>query len=131
MLIIALTLYFLLMFQFLLMALSMVLQSIFLIKTSILVFTTAVDCVMMSGNIKKNNLLTPRGSRNSDNMNILSFVFIFLLFFNLLGKRKNDPHLKIIFTSIAFLLCILYRFSKPHNKLKSCFFNFLPMTPSK
>ena len=53
MLLIALTLYVLLMFQFLLIAISMVLQSIFLIKTSILVFTIAVDCVMMSGNIKK------------------------------------------------------------------------------
>ena len=48
-------------------------------------------------------------------------VFIFLLSFNLLRKRKNDPCLKIILTSIAFLVCILYRFSKPHNKLKSCF----------
>ena len=42
--------YVLLMFQFLLIAISMVLQSIFLIKTLILVFTIAVDCVMMSGN---------------------------------------------------------------------------------
>ena len=80
---------------------------------------------------KKNNLLTPRGSRNSDNMNILSFFFVFLLSLNLLKKRKNDPRLKIIFTSVAFLVCILYRFSKPRNKLKSCFFNFLPMAPSK
>ena len=52
MLIIALTLYVVL-FQFLEIAISMVLQSIFLMKTSILVFTIAVDCVMMSGNIKK------------------------------------------------------------------------------
>ena len=70
---------------------------------------------------QKINLLAPKGSRNSDNMNILSFFFIFLLSFNLLRKRKNDPRLKIILTSIAFLVCILYRFSKPHNKLKSCF----------
>ena len=53
MLVIALTLYVLLMFQFLLITISMVLQSIFLIKTSILVFTIAADCVMISGNIKK------------------------------------------------------------------------------
>ena len=46
-------------------------------KTSILVFTIAVDCVMMSGNIKK--ITSWQGSRNSDNMNILSFFFIFLL----------------------------------------------------
>ena len=70
---------------------------------------------------QKINLLAPKGSRNSDNMNILSFFFIFLLPFNLLRKWKNDPRLKIILTSIAFLVCILYRFSKPHNRLKSCF----------
>ena len=51
---------------------------------------------------QKINLLAPKGSRNSDNMNILSFFFIFLLSFNLLRKRKNDPCLKIILTSIAF-----------------------------
>ena len=52
-------------------------------------------------------------------MNIFSF-FIFLLSFNILRKRKNDPCLKIILTSIAFLVCILYRFSRPQNRLKSC-----------
>ena len=70
---------------------------------------------------KKINLLAPKDSRNFDKMNILSFFFIFLLFFNLLRKRKNDPYLKIILTSIVFLVCIVYRFSKPHNMLKSCF----------
>ena len=70
---------------------------------------------------QKINLLPPKGSRNSDNMNILSFSFIFLLSFNLLRKRKNDPHLKITLTSITFLVCILYRFSKPHITLESCF----------
>ena len=109
MLLIAITLYVLLMFQFLLIAVSMVLQSIFLIKTSILVFTIAADCYIMSGNIK--NLLAPKGTRNPDNMNILSFFFIFYLSFNLLRKRKNYPCLKIVLTSIAFLVCILYRFS--------------------
>ena len=44
-----------------------------------------------------------------------------LLSLNLLKKRKNDPRLKIILSSIAFLVCILYRFSKPHKRLKSCF----------
>ena len=43
-------------------------------------------------------------------------VFIFLLSFNLLRKQKNDPCLKIILTSIAFLVSIIYRFSKPHNR---------------
>ena len=70
---------------------------------------------------QKINLLAPKSSRNSDNINILSFFVIFLLSFNFLRKRKNDPHLKIILTSVAFLLCILYRFSKHRNKLKSCF----------
>ena len=70
---------------------------------------------------QKINLLAPKGSKNSDNMNILPFFFIFLLSFNLLRKRKNDPRLKIILTSIAFLVCILYRSSKPYNRLKSCF----------
>ena len=60
-------------------------------------------------------------SRNSNNMNLLSFFFVFLLSFNFLRKRINDPCFKIILTSIAFLVCILYRFSKPHNRLKSCF----------
>ena len=54
-------------------------------------------------------------------MNTLSFFFIFLLSFNFLRKQKNDPRLKISLTSITFLVCILYRFSKPQNKLKSCF----------
>ena len=60
---------------------------------------------------QKINLLAPRGSTNSLNMNILSFFFIFLLSFNLVRKWKNNPRLKIILTSIAFLACILYRFS--------------------
>ena len=70
---------------------------------------------------KKINLLAPEGSTNSDNMNILSFFFIFVLTFILLRKRKNGRHLKIILTSIAFLVCIRSRFLKPDNKSKSCF----------
>ena len=101
MLLIALTLYVLLMFQFLLIAISMVLQSIFLIKTSILIFTLAADSFDVR-KYQKINLLASKGSRKSDNMNILSFFFIFLLSFNLLRKRKNDPRLKIVLTSIAF-----------------------------
>ena len=116
MLIIARTLYVLLMFQFLLIAISLVLQSIILTKTSNLGFAIAADCLMKYQKIK---LLPPKGSRNSDNMNILSFFFIFLLSFNFLRKRKNDPRLKIIL--IAFLVCIIYRVWKPHSKLKSCF----------
>ena len=53
MILIALTLYVLLMFPFPLIAISMVLQWIFLVKISILVFAIAADCLMMSGNIKK------------------------------------------------------------------------------
>ena len=70
---------------------------------------------------QKINLLAPKSNSNSDYMNILPFFFIFLLSFNFLRKRKNDPRLKIILTSIAFLKCIIYRFSKPPNRLKSCF----------
>ena len=116
MLIIARTLYVLSMFQFLLIAISLVLQSIFLTKTSNLGFAIATDCLMKYQKIK---LLPPKGSRNSDNMNILSFFFIFLLSFNFLRKRKNDHRLKIIL--IALLVCIIYRVWKPHSKLKSCF----------
>ena len=67
------------------------------------------------------NLLAPKSSSNSDNMNVLPFFFIFLLSFNFMRKQKNDPPLKIILTSIDFLVCILYQFSKPQNRLKSCF----------
>ena len=52
-LLIALTLYVLLMFQFLLIAISMVLQSMFLIKASVLVSTIATNFLMKSGNTKK------------------------------------------------------------------------------
>ena len=69
---------------------------------------------------QKTNFLAPKGSSNSDNINILSFFFMFLFSFNFLRKRKNDPGLKIILTSIAFLVCILYRFSKTQNRWKSC-----------
>ena len=70
---------------------------------------------------QKINLLAPKDSSYSDNMNILSFFFVFLIYFNFLRNRKNDPRIKVILTSIAFLVRILYRFSKPHNRLKSCF----------
>ena len=40
-------------FQFLLIAISMVVQPIFLIKSSILVFTIAAGCLIRLGNIKK------------------------------------------------------------------------------
>ena len=99
----------------------MVLQSIFLIKTSILVFYNSIRLSYDVRKYQKINLLALKGSRNSDNANILQFFFIFLPSFNLLKKRKNDPRLKIILTSIAFLVCILYRFSKLYNRLKSCF----------
>ena len=50
--------YVLLMFQFLLIAVIMVLQSIFLIK--ILVFPVAAGCLMMSGNIKELTCWQPK-----------------------------------------------------------------------
>ena len=129
MLLIALTLYVLSMFQFLLIAISVVLQSIFLIKTSILVFTIVSGCLMRSKKYKI-NLLAKLTSSNFNTMNILSFFFVFLHSFNFFRKQKNDLRLKIIFTHIAFLVCI-YRFSKPQSRL-SCFnCQFLPMTPSK
>ena len=129
MLLIALTLYVLSMFQFLLIAISVVLQSIFLIKTSILVFRIASGCLMRSKKYKI-NLLAKLTSSNFNTMNILSFFLVFL-HFNFFRKQKNDLRLKIIFTHIAFLACILYRFSKPQSRL-SCFnCQFLPMTPSK
>ena len=82
---------------------------------------------------QKINLLVPKGSSNSDNMNILPFIFVFLLSFNFLRIWKYDPCLQIILTSIALLVCILYRFSKHQNRLKSChtcqFFTYDP--PSK
>ena len=53
MLLIALTICILVMFQFLLIAISMVPQSIFLIETSILFDTTATGCLMRLGNFKE------------------------------------------------------------------------------
>ena len=100
----------------LLIAISMVLQSIFLINTLILVFTVAAGW-----KYQKINLLAPKGSSNFDNANILSFFFIFLLSFIFLRKRRKGPRLKIILTSITFVVWILYRFSKPQNRLESCF----------
>ena len=51
---------------------------------------------------QKINLLAPKGSRNSDNMNILSFFFIFLLSFNLLRKRKMILASKLFFLVSLF-----------------------------
>ena len=51
---------------------------------------------------QKINLLAPKGSRNSDNMNILPFFFIILLSFKLSRKRK------IILASKLFLLVSLF-----------------------
>ena len=51
---------------------------------------------------QKINLLAPKGSRNSDNMNILPFFFIILLSFKLSRKRK------IILVSKLFLLVSLF-----------------------
>ena len=70
---------------------------------------------------QKIDLLAPKGRSNSNNLNILSFFLIFLLSFNFLRKQKNDPRFKIILSIVALLVCILYRFSKPQDRLKSCF----------
>ena len=51
---------------------------------------------------QKINLLAPKGSRNSDNMNIFPFFFIILLSFKLSRKRK------IILASKLFLLVSLF-----------------------
>ena len=73
------------------------------------------------GKYQKTNLLASKVSSHSDNMNILFFFSIFLISFNFLRKWKNDHRFKIIRTSITFLVCIRYRFSKPQNRVKSCF----------
>ena len=70
---------------------------------------------------EKINLLPHKGSSNSYNLNISSFFFISLISFNFWRKWKNYSRFKIILTSIAFLVCILYKFSKPQNRLKSRF----------
>ena len=71
---------------------------------------------------QKINLLVPKGSSNSENMNILSFFFKLMLSFNFLRKRKNDPHLWTINANIVFLVCILYRFSKSQTCFTCHFF---------
>ena len=57
--------------QHLLIAISMVLLSIFLIKTSILVFHNSIRLSYDVRKYQKINLLALKGSRNSGNMNIL------------------------------------------------------------
>ena len=132
MLLIVLTLYVLLMSQFLLIAILMVLQSILLIKTSISVLAIAADCLMTSENIKKLTCWHPKLVAILAIWISFPFFFIFLLSFNFLRKRKNDSPLKIILTSVTFLTCILYRFSNPHNRFKSCFTcQFFTYIPSK
>ena len=80
---------------------------------------------------QKINLLSPKGSSNSDNMNILS-VFIFLLSLNFLRKLKNDPHLKIILTSVTFLDSFFIGFQNLRIGWNlNLLVNFLPMAPSK
>ena len=124
MLLIALTLYVLLMFQFMLIAISMVFQSIFLIKTFILVFTISADCLMRSGNIKKitcwhTKVVEILVFNKNKQYEYLVLFLIFLLPFNFL-RNKDDPSLKVILNS-TLLVYILYRFSNPHYRLKSCF----------
>ena len=60
MLLTALTIYVLLIFQFLLKAVSMFLQSMFLINSIILVFTIAAVCLMRLGYIKKLTCWNPK-----------------------------------------------------------------------
>ena len=107
--------YVLLMFQFLLIAVIMVLQSIFLIKTSILVFPVAAGC-LMSGNIKELTCWQPKVMW----VRCPSFPYCCFLLISW-ENGQSDPHLEVILTSITLLVCIRYRFSKPQNMLKSCF----------
>ena len=110
------------MFQFLSITILMVLQSLFLIKFLILVLRS--NSSRLSYGIKKYqkiNFLAPKGSSNSRNMNILSFLYISLLYFNFLRNWKNNPRLKIFLTSVAVLAWISYRSSKLQTWLKSCF----------
>ena len=110
------------MFQFLLIAISMIHLSINTFdKNFNFSFYNSSRLSYEVSKYQKINLLALKGSSNSDNINILSFFFIFLLSFNFLRKQKNDPRPKINLTSIAFLMCILYRFSKLQKRLKSCF----------
>ena len=60
MLLIELTIYVLLMLQFLLIATPMVLQSIFLIKTTLLVFAIAAGCLVKLGNVKNLTFWHPK-----------------------------------------------------------------------
>lgn len=66
---------------------------------------------------QKSNLLGRKRSNNSGNMNIVLILFIFLISFHFLRKEKNSSRLKVILTSIAFLVCILCRSSNPQNRL--------------
>ena len=131
MLIIALTIYVLLMFQFLLVAISMVLQSIFLIKTSILVFTIAGSCLMMLENIKKLTCWHP------PKVVLILIIWIFCpsfsYFFFIFWENG-----KMIFASKLFFLVSLfyYAFFIDLQILRISWnfvllVNFLPVTPSK
>ena len=53
---------------------------------SIIIFDKNFNFSFYNSKYQKINLLAPKGSSNSDNMNILSFFFIFLLSFNFLRK---------------------------------------------
>ena len=53
-------------------------------------------------------------------------IYLFLpfhkfVFFYFLRKWKNEPHLKIVVASVAFLVCVLYRSLKLQHRLKFCF----------
>ena len=95
------TSYVLLMFQFLLIVIS-----IFLIKTLVFNFSfeNSSNWPYEVQKYQKINLLSPKGSSNSGNMNIFSFLFISLLSFNFLGKRTMIVASNLLSSVAAFLV---------------------------
>ena len=105
-----------LMFQFVLIAISIAFQLIFLLKKFNFSFHNSSRLRYEVREYQNIRLLAPK-----DNVDILPFLFASLLSLKFLRKRKNDPCLKVIFTRAAFFFCTPYKPSKPQNKLKSCF----------
>lgn len=100
-----LTIYILLICQFQL--ITIVFQSIFLVKTSFFFLEIAQVIEVKRFFKKKINLLTSKGSSYPGNMSVLFFLFINLFFFNFRKKRKNDIRLK----NDCFLLLLLFKSS--------------------
>ena len=113
------TSYVLLMFQFLLIVIS-----IFLIKTLVFNFSfeNSSNWPYEVQKYQKINLLSPKGSSKSGNMNIFSFLFISLLSFNFLGKRKMIVASNLfLLVSLPFQWEIFYESSDLRTGLNVCF----------